>query len=199
MSDRDAFRAEPGDDLKTPDEWCKLLGYEVMDPDGWRGSNGRPWMDPISQAEFEARIVTCTLRRVDPRAAFRAEQQTRRLFGKAKQHEKRLENATYTAAEVKVLTETATRVALELGRREAFAQAIGEVEKEARWQVELMLRDSKEEWGHSVQRLNVVANCLRTFSQPSQAASDATSGVPKSPKLSVKPTVRSNRLPGGAS
>jgi hypothetical protein len=57
---------------------------------------------------------------VSDRDAFRAEQQTRRQFGKAKQHEKRLENATYTAAEVKVLTETASKVALELGRREVM-------------------------------------------------------------------------------
>lgn len=53
------------------------------------------------------------------RDAFRAEQQERRRAGKAKQHEKRLENATYTAAEVKVLTETASKFAYELGRKEA--------------------------------------------------------------------------------
>lgn len=45
--------------------------------------------------------------------------------------------------------------------REAFTTAINELEKEARWQIEQMRRDPEEEWGHSVQRLNVVANCLR--------------------------------------
>lgn len=46
-------------------------------------------------------------------------------------------------------------------RRESFARAIREVEKEARWQIELMMRDPKEKWGHSVQRLNVVAASIR--------------------------------------
>ena len=54
------------------------------------------------------------------RDAFRAS----RDAAKAKLHEKRLEAATYTAAEVKVLTETASKVALEIGRREAFKDAI---------------------------------------------------------------------------
>jgi len=56
---------------------------------------------------------------VSDRDAFRAEQQSRRQFGKAKQHEKRLENATYTAAEVKVLTETAAEAGRRIGRKEA--------------------------------------------------------------------------------
>jgi hypothetical protein len=49
------------------------------------------------------------------REAFRAN----RDAAKAKLHETRLKNATYTAAEVKVLTETATKVAYELGRKDA--------------------------------------------------------------------------------
>lgn len=58
------------------------------------------------------------------RDAFRAEQQERRRVGKAKQHEKRLENATYTAAEVKVLTEAALR----LGRKEAGEEIAEHIE-----------------------------------------------------------------------
>jgi hypothetical protein len=49
-------------ELRTPDEWCRIQGVQVLDPDGWRGRNGRPWMDPISLAEFQERLVTCTQR-----------------------------------------------------------------------------------------------------------------------------------------
>jgi hypothetical protein len=48
--------------LKTPDDWCRTQGVQVLDPDGWRGRNGRPWEDPISLAEFQERLVTCTQR-----------------------------------------------------------------------------------------------------------------------------------------
>ena len=51
----------------------------------------------------------------DDRESFRVA----RVKGKAKTHEKRLESATYTAAEVKVLTEAALR----LGRKEALDEA----------------------------------------------------------------------------
>ena len=66
---------------------------------------------------------------------FREAQQQSRDAAKAKLHEKRLEAATYTAAEVKVLTEAALR----LGRKEtgdeiaesleALANAIGDGEQ----------------------------------------------------------------------
>lgn len=48
--------------LRTPDEWCRLEGVEILDADGWRGSNGRPWEDPITLAEFNTRLVVCTMR-----------------------------------------------------------------------------------------------------------------------------------------
>ena len=51
----------------------------------------------------------------DDRAAFTEA----RDAGKAKQHEQRLENATYTAVEVKALTKTAADLAYALGRKEA--------------------------------------------------------------------------------
>jgi hypothetical protein len=51
----------------------------------------------------------------------------RRDAGLAKRHEQRLENATYTAAEVKVLTETASKVALELGRRESRGSIVADL------------------------------------------------------------------------
>ena len=59
---------------------------------------------------------------------FREDHESRRQFGKAKQHEKRLENATYTAAEVKALTETASKVAYELGRKDAGEEIAAEFE-----------------------------------------------------------------------
>jgi hypothetical protein len=87
---------------------------------------------------------------------------------------------TYTAAEVKVLTETATRLALELGRREALEEAHAAI---------------KAKLGLTSRALPIIRSIA---SQPPGATSDATSGVPKPPKLSRKPTVRSNRLPGVA-
>ena len=49
--------------LRTPDEWLALKhpNLTVMDPDGWRGQNGRPWTDPISEAEFNRRLPYCTV------------------------------------------------------------------------------------------------------------------------------------------
>ncbi|MFS3128673.1 hypothetical protein ACLM5J_09735 [Nocardioides sp. Bht2] len=51
-------------ELKTPDEWCQLLGFRVMDPDGWRNGASlgpRPWSDPIAKSEFLERLMPCTL------------------------------------------------------------------------------------------------------------------------------------------
>lgn len=48
--------------IRTPEEWCQLLGWQILDPDGWRGRRGRPWTDPISQAEFERRAGESTAR-----------------------------------------------------------------------------------------------------------------------------------------
>ena len=60
-----------------------------------------------------------------PNEDFRAEQDERRQHGLQKRHEQRLENATYTAAEVKVLTakarqETAEEIAQELLRSDSW-------------------------------------------------------------------------------
>jgi len=59
-----------------------------------------------------------------PKPDDRAEMQERRQYGLAKRHEQRLENATYTAAEVKVLTEAALR----LGRKEAGEEIAERIE-----------------------------------------------------------------------
>lgn len=46
--------------LRTPDEWCDLLGARVMDPDGWRDGS-REWWEPISREEFDSRLRVCTI------------------------------------------------------------------------------------------------------------------------------------------
>lgn len=57
----------------------------------------------------------------------RAEMQAARSAGLQKRHEQRLENATYTAAEVKVLTETASKVSYALGRKDALTEIANEM------------------------------------------------------------------------
>lgn len=45
-----------------PDEWCRLLGVKVMDPDGWRGQEALDWETPISRIEFGRRVRMSTVR-----------------------------------------------------------------------------------------------------------------------------------------
>lgn len=66
-------------ELKTPTEWCRLEGVEILDADGWRGRDGRPWTDPITLAEFRDRLITCTQRSVAP-APTKAEDGTETLI-----------------------------------------------------------------------------------------------------------------------
>lgn len=48
--------------LKTPDEWQRLIPDVVIrDADGWRGTTGRPWDDPITRSEYIQRRDRCTL------------------------------------------------------------------------------------------------------------------------------------------
>lgn len=49
-------------ELKTPTEWCRLEGVEILDADGWRGPDSRDFTDPITRSEFRARLATCTQR-----------------------------------------------------------------------------------------------------------------------------------------
>jgi hypothetical protein len=110
------------------------------------------------------------------RDAFRAN----RNAAKAKLHEKRLENATYTAAEVKVLTETASKVAYELGRKDA-----GEALDVLRQFVAVV--DGPQNESYAV-RCAVMWHAVRDIaSQPPQAASDAISGVPRHSEVSEAP------------
>jgi hypothetical protein len=56
----------PGDCLatvvRTPEEWCRLYGVDVRDPDGWRGKDDPPWEQPITLADFYRRAVRSTVR-----------------------------------------------------------------------------------------------------------------------------------------
>lgn len=46
----------------TPAEWCVLFGVEVVDPDGWRGTDGPAWEHPITLEGFAKRFVCSTVR-----------------------------------------------------------------------------------------------------------------------------------------
>lgn len=49
--------------LRTPAHWLAILHphLRIMDPDGWRGPNGRPLTDAISQDEFGMRLAYSTV------------------------------------------------------------------------------------------------------------------------------------------
>lgn len=47
--------------LKSAHEWCDVSGIEILDPDGWRGKNGRPMTDLIDRDEFNRRMVVSTV------------------------------------------------------------------------------------------------------------------------------------------
>src|SRR5215204_5540990 len=93
-------------------------------------------------------------------------------------------HARYTASEVKVLTETASKVAYALGRKDAGEEIA--VALESRDSVEWVLAGR---YG-GIDAAEIARNIT---SQPSQAASDATSGVPGHPEVSE--AVRSPQEP----
>jgi hypothetical protein len=47
-------------DLRTPDEWSRIQGVLVLDPDGWR-EDGKPWTEPITEDEFAKRLAISTV------------------------------------------------------------------------------------------------------------------------------------------
>lgn len=49
------------EELRRPDTWAASCGITILDPDGWRGRNGRPWEDAISWLEFRHRAIQSTL------------------------------------------------------------------------------------------------------------------------------------------
>jgi hypothetical protein len=62
MPERDSL-VSSSEALRTPEEWLALKhpNLQMRDPDGWRGLSGRAWTDPISEAEFEQRLIRCTI------------------------------------------------------------------------------------------------------------------------------------------
>jgi hypothetical protein len=47
--------------VQKPSEWAKEQRIVIIDPDGWRGKDGRDFEDPISEAEFERRKMISTI------------------------------------------------------------------------------------------------------------------------------------------
>jgi hypothetical protein len=88
------------------------------------------------------------------------------------------EEPTLTASEVKVLTETASKVAYALGRKDAGEEIAAEFEY-----LGVILG-------------SYVAKKVRSMSAlPSGATSDATSGVPEATEMGSESQAASNRLP----
>jgi DNA-binding CsgD family transcriptional regulator len=46
--------------LHTPEEWCRILDAEILDPDGWRHDN-KDWNEPITKEEFRERHAMSTI------------------------------------------------------------------------------------------------------------------------------------------
>lgn len=49
------------DNLDYPAVWSELAGLQILDPDGWRGRDGRPMDEPITRAEFDRRAAISTI------------------------------------------------------------------------------------------------------------------------------------------
>lgn len=50
--------------LRTPEEWCAMLGFKVLDPDGWRAGcryGEQAWDKPITREEFQQRALLSTV------------------------------------------------------------------------------------------------------------------------------------------
>ena len=46
----------------TPDEWCKLFGVVILDPDGWRNSK-ISYDTPLTKEEFDQLLMQSTIMR----------------------------------------------------------------------------------------------------------------------------------------
>lgn len=44
----------------TPDEWCKLTGVDILDPDGWDRKGSYDWNLPISFRDFYDKTLMST-------------------------------------------------------------------------------------------------------------------------------------------
>jgi hypothetical protein len=99
------------------------------------------------------------------------------------------ENATYTASEVKVLTETASKVAYALGRKDALTEVADEMGAEQD-DPRIGFVTLQTDW--YTWRMLLAA---KTSSQAAGATSEATSWVPGHPEVSE--AVRSPQEPCG--
>lgn len=48
-------------ELLTPRQWQRRKRILILDPDGWRGENGRPFNEPIPEVEFDMRAALSTV------------------------------------------------------------------------------------------------------------------------------------------
>jgi hypothetical protein len=55
--------------MRTPDEWCRIKGIQILDADGWRGHDAKDWSEPLTELDFEERALVCTQRNIAPQPA----------------------------------------------------------------------------------------------------------------------------------
>jgi hypothetical protein len=59
------YRGEPKTflDLRTPERWLDTdyKGYQILDPDGWRGKRKLDWRTPITKQDFYDRMMNSTI------------------------------------------------------------------------------------------------------------------------------------------
>lgn len=56
-----------GSRLRSGRDWAKENDITVLDPDGWRRTDGRGFDDPISEVDFADRVMVSTVQADDPR------------------------------------------------------------------------------------------------------------------------------------
>lgn len=54
--------ADVAPDRLTPEGWCGRYGFDIADPDGWRGPDDPAWEEPITLEEFIPRLNRSTAR-----------------------------------------------------------------------------------------------------------------------------------------
>ena len=49
-------------DLRTPEQWSKVKGIHIVDPDGWREEGSPSWETPITEREYLDRAAVSSLK-----------------------------------------------------------------------------------------------------------------------------------------
>lgn len=57
-------RVDVGPVLRKPEEWAEIIGYRILDPDGWRMKGAPAWDDPITYRDFVWRFSMSTVGRI---------------------------------------------------------------------------------------------------------------------------------------